>query len=154
MDPNHEISVPAPALVKPDFLSRLFAPKPARATPSFPHLRIITPPVLTPVICNLTFKIYSEASVPTTSPQPLRRLPRFLPLCYSNLCKLPAETWKGPVARRSLLPRASSQLAFRPLAVLPQGLCHCPFLCLQWCPPGLAPELTWAPGATRVSFLS
>lgn len=71
---------------KPDFLSRLFAPNPARATPSFPHLGIFTPPALAHVICNLTFKIHSEASLPITSSQPLHRLPRLLPLCYSNPC--------------------------------------------------------------------
>lgn len=82
----HKGSGSKPRDAQPDFLSRLLAPNPARPTPSFPHLGIFTPPALAHVICNLTFKIHSEANLPITSSQPLCRLPRLLPLCYSNPC--------------------------------------------------------------------
>lgn len=121
MDPNQEVSVSAPALPKPDFLSRLFAPNPATATPSFPHLRIFTPPALAPVICNLPFKMHSEASLPTTSSQPQQWASQAPASQLLKSLRTPHRDLEGPCSQTPFAPRASSQLAFRAIAVLPPG---------------------------------
>lgn len=89
----HKGSASKPRDAQPDFLSRLFAPNPARATSSFPHLGIFTPPALAHVICNLTFKITRRPVYLLLAPSHYVGFPGSC-LSATQIPALPAETCK------------------------------------------------------------